>query len=293
MSKTGPDIVDMIVATWCNIAIPAILSGCEMIPFSETNISEIDKVQCQVAKYALGLPISAANISSQLELGMKSFKYLLYEHQSKFYIRTLNLPNTCWVKQALLDHLSVSWTSPYLKYIYRLRTELGLYELPLSTETLVNNLNDFFLNKLSEKLQSSSLSWLRLGNKYKRLSYTREGVASETIAKFKYDSAGIGNKYPRENRVLKQSYCPLCPTMIPNTVSHIALFCPSIERLRNEQTVIASFRNMCQIKGVPADRMYELLIYGEDWGRKQVSQADMLSRGSDLRLLLDAWLLLW
>ena len=34
MSREGPDVVDMIVATWCNIAVPSILYGTEMIPFT-------------------------------------------------------------------------------------------------------------------------------------------------------------------------------------------------------------------------------------------------------------------
>ena len=237
--------------------------------------------------------INASNICSQLELGMKSFKHLLYEHQLKYYIRTLNLPNSRWVKQALLDHLSTSWSSPYMKYIYKLRTELGLYEVPLSVEALVNIMNKFFMDELQMKKQSSSISWLRLGNKLTRLSYTKEGVASETIAKFKYDRAGIGNKYPRENRAIRQIYCPLCPTMVPNTVSHIALFCPSIERIRSEQTVMSSFRNMCQVKGITDDDMFELFINGDDWSKKSVAFDDMMSRGCDLKLLLDAWLQRW
>ena len=76
--RDGPDIVDMIVATWCNVAIPAIVAGCETIPFSDSTINEIDKVQSQVAKYALGLPIGAANVCAQAELGMKSFRQILF-----------------------------------------------------------------------------------------------------------------------------------------------------------------------------------------------------------------------
>ena len=44
IAKDGPDLTDMIVATWSNVAIPAILSGCDTIPFSDSNINEIEKV---------------------------------------------------------------------------------------------------------------------------------------------------------------------------------------------------------------------------------------------------------
>lgn len=72
-----------------NVAVPAILYGCEMIPFSETAISEIERVLSQVVQYALGLPQSAASVCDQVDLGMKPFKQVLYEAQLKYYARVL------------------------------------------------------------------------------------------------------------------------------------------------------------------------------------------------------------
>ena len=81
VSKLGPDIVDIIHRTWLNIAIPAILTGCESIIFSDTTIEEIDKIQSQVAKFALGVPINTPNVCAQSELGMKTFRHQLYNRQ--------------------------------------------------------------------------------------------------------------------------------------------------------------------------------------------------------------------
>ena len=55
VSRYGPDRVDVIECTWLNVAIPSILSGCEMIPFTETKIAELERIQSDVAKYALGV----------------------------------------------------------------------------------------------------------------------------------------------------------------------------------------------------------------------------------------------
>ena len=55
MSRDGPDVVDMLLATWSNVAVPSILNGTEMIPFAEVNILEIERTQNQIAKYALGV----------------------------------------------------------------------------------------------------------------------------------------------------------------------------------------------------------------------------------------------
>ena len=62
VSRRGPDAVDVVLFTWKNVAIPAILTGCEMIPFCETKISEIERIQAQIAKFALGLSSSCPNI---------------------------------------------------------------------------------------------------------------------------------------------------------------------------------------------------------------------------------------
>ena len=107
MSREGPDAVDMVLATWCNIALPSILFGTEMMPFSETTILELERAQNQVAKYALGLPISTPGVCAQVELGLKPVRQLLYENQLKFYSRVLKLDDSRWVKQALLDHTSL------------------------------------------------------------------------------------------------------------------------------------------------------------------------------------------
>ena len=56
VSKMGPDVVDVVLCTWSNVAIPA--------------ISEIERIQAQVAKFALGVSSSFPNISSHCELGL-------------------------------------------------------------------------------------------------------------------------------------------------------------------------------------------------------------------------------
>ena len=143
ISKEGPDVVQMVLATWRNIALPSILYGTEMIPFSETTLLEIEKVQNQVAKFALGVSIGCAGICAQLDLGMKPFRQVLYEHQLKFYLRVLRLPDSWWVRQALEEHLSCKWNSPYLTYIRDIRNLMGIHELPMREKVLVSCINEF------------------------------------------------------------------------------------------------------------------------------------------------------
>ena len=74
VSRMGPDVVDVVLCTWLNVAIPAILTGCEMIPFCETRIYEIERIESQIAKFALGVPVSCPNICAQTELGAQAIQ---------------------------------------------------------------------------------------------------------------------------------------------------------------------------------------------------------------------------
>lgn len=293
ISRDGPDVVDMILATWCNVAVPAILFGCEMIPFSESAICEIERVQSQIAKYALGLPLGSASVCAQVELGIKPFRQVLYETQLKFYARVLCLEDSRWVKQAMQDHLSVSWKSPYVAYIHRIRLELGLYALPLRGTGLLTEIGSHFLSHLNGRIADLALPWIRPVKRLKRLQYAREGANSEAISAFRYDSADIGNKYPRLGRVEVQRYCPLCPVATRNTVMHLTFFCHSMELFRRQETTMSSFRNMCVAKGFSEDYVFELFVNGYDWNENPVPIQDFLARGFDLRRLRESFLSRW
>ena len=293
MSREGPDVVDMIVATWCNIAVPSILYGTEMIPFTETTILELERTQNQVAKYALGVPLSTAGICSQVDLGMKPFRQVLYEHQLKFYSRLMNLDDSRWVKQAFLDHLSLRWNSPYIAYIISVRSRLGLYEMPMCARRILRFTSDYFVRLTNSSLAALSLPWLLPVKKLSRQIYIQESAASSTLTQFRYNVAPIGNRYPRVGKVATQRDCPLCPCQRKNTVTHLAMFCSSIEGLRKEQTSISFFRNTCLRKGFSEEYTFQLFINGYDWNENLVEASEFLDRGRELKVLLDSWLDCW
>ena len=198
-----------------------------------------------------------------------------------------------WAKQALLDHLSVTWTSPYVKYLMGVRKLLGLYELPMSQQILLNFTNEYFIRDTNTKLESLRLPWLLPVDKLCRRLYVQEGVASTTMAKFRYDVAEIGHKFPRLGRAAKMSSCPLCPVQAVNSAMHVAMFCPAIEHIRREQTSISFFRNISISKDFSSCKTYALFVDGQDWNGIHVNYEEYSGRGDELKLLLDAWLLLW
>ena len=284
LSREGPDVVDMILATWCNIAIPSILYGCETIPFSESAIMDIERIQCQIAKYALCLPLTAANVCAQVSLGMKPFRQTLYEFQLNYYNRVLGYDNERWAKQALIDHMSLSWNSPYLEHLYNVRIELGLFSLP-SGSKLSNHIKDHFLAKTNESLSKLSLPWLREIKYFKKARHVKEGTSSEYITLFRYNAASLGHRYPRPGKLYKERLCPLCSNGEQNTVAHLALFCHTLEGVRRAKTGITSFRNMCSAKNFADDEIFELFINGYDWNKIPLPLNLYLERGDELLIL--------
>ena len=204
--------MDVIHCTWLNIAIPAILTGCESIVFSDTTIDEIDKIQSQVAKFALGVPLNTPNICAQTELGMKKFRHQLFQPQLSYYFRILYLPSTRWVHQALLDHLEGGWNSPYLRYIASLRRQVGLFSAPSLPSSVKGLCNEYFLNQVNEVLESHEFI-PQLAN-FSKQKYVTENKMTSVIVQFKLANEGLGNKHPIQGYARKK-FCPLCPGDIP------------------------------------------------------------------------------
>ena len=291
VSHDGPDVVDVILCTWNNIAVPAILFGCEMMTFTEETIKAVERVQSGVAKYALCLPYGAPNICAQSELGMKTFRQVLYERQLGFFRRVLFLDNHRWVKIALMDHLSGEWLSPYMAYICSVRSKLGLFSVPPSEKLLKIDIMDWFLSSLNAEINSLDLPALLPVVRLDRASYVCEHKNASVLACFKMGVAGLGNREPRLGH-LRQPYCPLCPTRQVNNELHLVCECPSASVVRSS-TGISSFLTQCTLRGFPMNVSFKLFVNSFDCEFKPISQTSSLERGMALDALREAWLSRW
>ena len=279
----------MVLCTWSNVVIPAILAGCEMIPFCETRILEIERIQAQIAKFALGVSSTCPNLCAQTELGLKPFRQLLFERQLKFYFCVLFLHEDRWVHQAMMEHLSGSWQSPYVMHISHVRAALGVFFATSDPGKLKKSVGDYFLASVNRS--ASSLTWIMPLMSFSRASYVCENVLSTVITEFKLECEGLGNKQPRLGHIRKP-FCSVCPGNIPNTGLHLLFKCGSLSGLRQE-TGIQSYVNLGLWKGLSLDETCRLFVNGLDWSKKTVSKSDFLERGkcmSDMRIL---WLTKW
>ena len=293
IGRRGPDVVETTLATWNNVAIPAILFGCETVLFTEQTIMAVEKVQAEVTKRLLGLPANTANICAQTELGIVPFRLALYKAQLMFYFRVLDMPSTRWAKKALLEHLTPGWPSPYLKYILKVRETVHLSFVPPTTRYLKTHLYSWSLSSVNQTLSNLSLPYVAPLTCYKVQPYVFEHQYLDTIAQFRLSNAGLGNRSPRWAGFYyqRQSHCPLCHNCIL-TEAHVFLSCPAINTERNDLS-ITWYRNRGIEKGLSLDDIFTNFVNGLDHNGNQLPRSEIVSNGLALDTLRGHWLPKW
>ena len=179
LGHDGPDVVDLAMSLWCNIAMPSLLFGSECVRFSQQVIEDISRQQSSVGKFTLGLPVCAPNVSTPAILGLKSFKELLYSTQLKFFVRLFNQPNDRWSKDALLDNIFGGWTSPYLNHLASIRSEVCMDRWPVSVKEVDVVLEHHFLKVTNDEIERLSLPALEPLAKRRRMDHVNESLDSQ------------------------------------------------------------------------------------------------------------------
>ena len=280
LGRRGADVVDTSLATWNNIAIPSILFGTDCIVFKESNIVAVEAIQSKVARCILGVPSNTVGLCAQTELGMFPFRTLLYKAQLRFYFRVLGLPDSRWVKQALKDHLSMSWPSPYLANIVGIRETVRLHFVPPTPRYLSVHLAQWSLSETNYLMSQKSLPYVQQLSCYKRQPYVYEHEHLSTIAQFRLSNAGLGNRFPRFPSAVysRRTSCALCPSLELNE-GHVVFFCSGVERFRDELD-LKFFRNICARKGFSEAKTFSLFVNGHDWNEiGVVNDPDFPARG--------------
>ena len=179
LAHDGPDVVDLAMSIWCNIASPSLLFGSECVRFSQQVIEDISRQQSAVGKFTLGLPSCAPNVATPAILGLKSFRELLYSTQLKYFVRLFNQPGDRWSKDALLDNIFGGWTSPYLNHLASIRHEIGMDRWPVSLKEVDNALDHHFLKVTNSEIERLSLPALEPLAKRRRMDHVNESHDSQ------------------------------------------------------------------------------------------------------------------
>ena len=182
ITRDGPDIVDLASSLWLNIAVPSLFFGSETINFTKKALEEISQHQSSIAKFTLGLPSCAPNVSGAAILGLKPVKEILFSSQLKFYLKISQLSDDRWAKDALLDHLEGGWVSPYVKLLSEIKDEVGMFSWPQSVSHIETSLASHFLEKTNEEILRLSLPSLEPVAKRARMEHVDESLESQVVS---------------------------------------------------------------------------------------------------------------
>ena len=283
MSREGPDSVLLARTCWQNIGVPSVLWGTDFIPFTEEKVEELDRLQSQLAKSLLGLPIGASNVCAQETMGWRTIRHLLAEKQLKFYFRLLNLPATRWSRKALMDHMSGQWVSHYLSNIFKIREKVGMLVLPSSSSILSLELNFFFLKATNDCIASKDLPAVQHISSFKPRRFLTEKPESVELSRFRYAAASIGYKAPLPG-CPRLKFCVLCPSQVPVSEFHV-LRCPYMKEVQAVMGV-SNFFNVCQFYKVSPRDSFALYVNGCHANGEQCDETELQSRGRALMSLV-------
>ena len=179
LARDGPDVADLAMSLWCNIAMPSLLFGVECCRFSKQVVDDVSRQQSTVGKFTLGLPSCAPNVSTPAILGLKSFREQLYSVQLKYFVRLFNQPDDRWSKDALLANMFGGWISPYLNLLASIRNEIGMVRWPVSLKEVDIGLEYHFLKGTNTEIDRLSLPALEPLPKRRRMDHVNESLESQ------------------------------------------------------------------------------------------------------------------
>ena len=181
ISRDGADVVDTAVALWTCVARPSLLYGCEIVPFTDVAIEEIERQQSSLGKFILGLPRTAPNLSTEVLLGIKPVRQVLYSAQLKFYLRIQKQERSRWSKDALLDHLQGKWHSPYIQNICKIKKEVGMDRGPVSNRHVDMVLDYHCRKRLNDRIYKADLPGLLRVSSLERADHVDETQGSQVV----------------------------------------------------------------------------------------------------------------
>ena len=292
IANRGPDVSSLASCMWLNMAIPSILYACESIPFSDSSIASINRVQSQLAKALLGVPISAPNFVAQTEMGFRDFAHSLWSQQLKAFTRWRDLPDSRWAKLAMLEHLtSTEWHSKYFEYIVKIKNTISLPYV-YSEEMIEDHLSKYFLEKVNSDIVRANLPAYKPVLLIKKNEFVNESETSALLTGIKVNYCKkTQTQGPGRNRV-----CPFCPGVVgtgrigpPASEFHVTWVCPRVENVRN-MAGITWFKNQLSLNAVSDSDSFFLYVNGLDKSGDKVSQIILDNRVQSLSSVRSAWL---
>ena len=279
----GPDVSFLASCLWLNVALPTILYACDSIPFSETNIVTLNRIQSQLAKCLLGVPISSPNFVAQAELGFPHFAQSLWTLQLNSYLRWRDLPYDRWPKKAMLEHLSGRWKSRYFEYICEIKNKVSL-PFVFSMSDIKESLQSYFIKTLNDEIVRSDLPAYKPVTSISRGQFVSEGETSALTVGMKVNNC---REMPTQGQD-RSKFCPFCPGT-KSSEYHVTWVCRRLNSLRRDLG-ITSFKNTLSLSNYKDEKeSYYSYVNGLNSTGSYIEYSQFDQRISNLKAVRTAW----
>ena len=283
MSRRGPDSTILASTLWAKVALPAILFGTDCIPFSDTTITDIDRIQSQVCKSILSLSKSAPNFVAQTELGLPGFGHVLYQRQLNACLRWLQMPQSRWAGLAMREHLSNAWDSPYWRYICSIKDKIGILCLK-SKNNIKTCVTKYYMDKLNKTIVDSNIVSLRPIQELSRATYVCEDKLSSLMA-------GVKVNYCSDFQcqgIDRSRKCPVCPNNVKSSEFHVLFECPVVVNER-KSTGIQDFITLCRLHNIQLVDSFYLYVQCKNTKSININLRECMARANSMKIVRDKW----
>ena len=212
--KTGPDRSDLAHTLWTSCALPAILYGAEVMPLSKGTLKEVERCQNKVGKFILGIPQSSANITVNIDAGLRPVWSVVAERVLGYASKLMKNPACSWTRVAMSSNISDGYRSPYTKYLMHWQTRCGssllspkLIKKTVTRTAIIATLNEH--RKFSSLVALNPPSYVGGQKWFSPKPWITDSIYSKIFSMFRCMNAGLGNRGPcKDGNFYK--LCPLC-----------------------------------------------------------------------------------
>ena len=214
--RSGPDRSQLAHTLWTQVALPSILYGSNIIPLTQSSISEIEKCQAIVGKFILQLPRNSANVCSYLDAGLKPVWAEVSQRVLSYSSSIMHKSPSFWPRLAMDDHISYGVRSAYTRYLLKWKTATNSFGL--DPKQIKVSVDHSAIVQIIKDQKSSCVSTFAMngpgfspsgGVRFKPKPWVNDSCSSKVISEFRACNSGLGNRGPTKNGLFFK-LCPLC-----------------------------------------------------------------------------------
>ena len=242
-----------------------------------------DRIQFQLAKCLLGIPITSPNFVAQVELGFPHFAQSLWTVQLNSFRRWRDHPYERWTKKAMLEHLSGRWHSKYFNYICNIKDTINLPVIQSKNDNKVH-LERFFIDKVNDEMYKSNLPAYQPVTSISRGHFVSEDETSALCVGMKVNNC---RKNPTQGKDRSRN-CPFCPGTRASEF-HVTWLCPKMSSIR-QNVGITAFKNIMSLSNYREEsESYCAYINGFDCDMEYIDYKQFEKRIETLLAVRAAW----